>query len=53
MNIPEQTITQAIKQLAEKSKNTPDAPSAMQFTQAALNLANTLMTLNTIKKEHS
>ena len=43
-------IETAMKKLTEKSAETKIAGEAMQFSQAALNLAHVLATLDNLKK---
>lgn len=49
----ETVIEKAIKALAEKAKVAGDACDAMQYTQAALNMAQTAATLSNTKKHLS
>ena len=49
----ETAINDAIKALAEKAKGAGAACDAMQYTQAALNLAQTAATLANTKKHLS
>jgi len=46
-----ETIEAAIKKLADKSEKADKACDAMQFAQAALNLAQSFGTLEAIKKK--
>lgn len=46
----EEALKNAIKHAAEKAAETQTAIEAMQYTQAALNAANVLITLSNIKK---
>lgn len=48
----EPELEEAIKRLAKKAKEA-SAPEAMHFTQAALNAANALMTLEHRKKQYN
>ena len=49
----ETQLKEAVKKLAEKAKWTSSAANAMHFTQAALNAANALATLDHKEKQQA